>query len=303
MTTLDTALPVVEGTIAFRDGHTWYRAAGELDGGYPPIVALHGGPGSTHDYLLALERLTEAGWPVVFYDQLGNGRSTHFRDRGAEFWTVELFLDELDTLLTALGIDGDYVLFGQSWGGMLAAEHAVLRPPGLRAAVIADSPASMPIWRAEAQRLKTQLPDAVQRTLAEHEAAGTFHDRAYVAASMAYYGSFVCRLDPPPPEVIRTLSALQEDPTVYATMNGPNDFHVIGTLRDWTMAGRLGSIDVPTLVLTGRHDEATPATTAPFVDEIPGVEVAIIDGASHMPHVEAPAEFFAVLQEFLDSLC
>ncbi|MHB8506233.1 MAG: alpha/beta fold hydrolase, partial [Acidimicrobiales bacterium] len=110
--------PVREGTVGSVAGETWYRVAGEL-GPAVPLVALHGGPGATHDYLLALSALAERGRPVVLYDQLGNGRSTHRPDRGADFWTVELFLDELDVVLAALGIDGAYHLLGQSWGGML----------------------------------------------------------------------------------------------------------------------------------------------------------------------------------------
>ena len=105
------------------------------------LSSLHGGPGCTHDYVDSFKELAATGRAVVHYDQIGNGRSTHLRDKGPEFWTVSLFLDELDRLLNHLDIAGRYDIVGQSWGGMLAAEHAVLQPPGLRRLVIADSPA------------------------------------------------------------------------------------------------------------------------------------------------------------------
>ena len=294
--------PTAAGGIPFRDGHTWYRLTGDLHWGNPPIVVAHGGPGSTHDYLTNLSRLAGDGWPVIHYDQLGNGNATHFPGRGAEFWTVELFLDELDNLLSKLGIADDYVLFGQSWGGMLGAEHAVRGPAGLRGLVIADSPASMPLWRSEADRLRRTLPADVQEALTRHEVAGTTGSAEYRRAALAYYTRFVCRTDPVPAELATTFMALETDPTVYATMNGPNDFHVVGTLRDWSVIDRLDAVDVPTLLISGQYDEATPATVQPFYDGIDDVSWEIIPDASHLPHLENPDAFFAVLRSWLAEL-
>src|SRR3954469_9080243 len=144
-----TPAPSAKGTVPFGEYKTWYRVTGDLGCGLAPIVVVHGGPGSTPDYLLPLARLVEQGHPVVHYDQLGNGGSTHLRDRGADFWTVDLFLGELDNLLGHLDIAAGYHLLGQSWGGMLAAEHAVRRPTGLRSLVIANSPPSMELWVKE----------------------------------------------------------------------------------------------------------------------------------------------------------
>jgi L-proline amide hydrolase len=123
---------VREGTVPFGLGDevadTWFRVTGELrsnDPGAPtPVVVLHGGPGATHDYLLSIAELAQDGRAVVHYDQLGNGRSTHFPDRGADFWTVELFVRELHNLLDALGIGARHHVLGQSWGGFLAQEYA-----------------------------------------------------------------------------------------------------------------------------------------------------------------------------------
>jgi L-proline amide hydrolase len=290
--------PASTGFADFRGWQTWYRITGELHS-RPPVVVLHGGPGATHDYTLRMARLAEQGWPVIHYDQLGCGRSTHLPDKGADFWTVDLFLEELDSLLTTLGVADDYHVIGQSWGGMLGAEHAIRRPAGLRSLVIADSPASMDLWVSEANRLRDALPPEVQQTLLAHEEAGTTDDPAYHEAEKVFYDRHVCRVVPNPPEVAASFAKIDEDPTVYHTMNGPSEFHVIGTLRDWSVVDRVKEIRVPTLLVSGAYDEATPATMQPFQDGIDDVRWEIFPDSSHMPHVEEEERFLSVVGDFL----
>jgi L-proline amide hydrolase len=291
-----------EGTIPFQGHQTWYRVTGNLDMGGVPLVMLHGGPGCTHDYLLRQADLVDTGRAVVHYDQLGNGRSTHLPDAPADFWTPELFLAELDNLLAELGIADRYALLGQSWGGMLAAEHAVRQPAGLRALVIADSPASMDLWSAAAGELRAELPPEVDAVLREHEEAGTTDSAAYQEAMQVFYGKHVCRTVPMPDEVAATFAAMEGDPTVYGTMNGPSEFHVIGSLRGWSIVDRVGSISVPTLLASGRYDEATTDTVAPFFNGIPDVRWSVFAESSHMPNVEETESFNAVVAGFLASV-
>ncbi|GAA1215208.1 proline iminopeptidase-family hydrolase [Pseudonocardia alaniniphila] len=289
-----------EGLIPFGGYATWYRITGELRPDRTPLVALHGGPGCTHDYLLTMADLAErTGRAVIHYDQLGNGRSTHLPEKGADFWTVELFLAELDNLLASLGIEDDYHLLGQSWGGMLGAEHAVRRPAGLRSLTIADSPASMELWVAEANRLRALLPPEVQATLLAHEADETYDHPDYVRAVQVFYDRHVCRVAPNPPEVAASFAALESDPTVYGTMNGPNEFHVLGTLRSWSIIDRLDRIAVPTQLISGAHDEATAACVQPFADAIPDVRWDVLPESSHLPHVEERDTFMTLLEGFL----
>ncbi|MCP2342728.1 proline iminopeptidase-family hydrolase [Actinomadura rupiterrae] len=291
-----------KGTVPFRGHRTWYRVTGRPDPDRPALVVVHGGPGATHDYLLGLTAFAERGWQVVHYDQLGNGGSTHLPDRGADFWTPELFLDELDNLLHRLGVADDYALFGQSWGGMLVAAHAATRPAGLRGLVVANAPASYRLWLDEMAVLRAALPPGVDETLRRHEAAGTTGSEEYIDAMMVFYKRHVCRLDPWPGEYMATFMETHSDPTVYRTMNGPSEFHVIGTLRDWGVVDALPRIDVPTLVLSGRHDEATPAAVRPFRDLIPGARWEVFEESSHVPHLEEPERFTEVLGGFLDEI-
>jgi len=287
-----------EGLARFRDNQTWYRVTGDLAAGVP-LVCLHGGPGCTHDYLDPFDDLVSGTRAVVQYDQIGNGASTHLRDAPAAFWTVDLFLDELDNLLAHLGIADGYDILGQSWGGMLASEHAVRSPPGLRRLVIADSPASLVTWVAEANRLRADLPADVQATLLKHEEAGTTGSLEYAAATRVFYDRHVCRV-PWPDYVRRTFDAIAADPTVYGTINGPSEFHVVGTLKGWTIEDRLDRISVPTLLISGAYDEATPLTQRPFLDQVPDVRQVVFPESSHMPHVEEREATMRVVREFLD---
>ena len=288
------------GHVDFGDWQTWYRVTGDLASGKTPLIAAHGGPGATHDYLLTMADLAASGRPVIHYDQIGNGNSTHLPDRGVDFWTVQLFVDELANLVDKLGIRGGYHLLGQSWGGMLAAEHGVRRPAGLRSLTISDSPASMTLWLEAAARLRDELPPDVQATLTRHEDAQTTDSPEYLEAMEVFYARHVCRVVPRPAEVERSFAAIASDPTVYFTMNGPSEFHVIGSLKTWSIIDELHKIAVPTLLISGRHDEAAPSTVQPYADRIPNVRWHVFEHSSHMPHVEERDDYMKLVSAFLD---
>jgi L-proline amide hydrolase len=297
--------PVNEGTIPFHGFHTWYRIVGngsdEVKNNKLPLLLLHGGPGATHDYLEPIGELaSRTGRRVIFYDQLGCGNSDHPHD--PSMWNVQLFLEELAAIRAALGLERLHLL-GQSWGGMLAMEYALTQPEGLASLIIADSPASIPQWVAEANRLRAELPPEVESILREHEDAGTTDDPAYQEAMQVFYGRHVCRVDPQPDFVARSFQQLTQNPEVYYTMNGPSEFHVIGTLKDWSIVNRLGEIkNVPTLLLSGRYDEATPAIVETINQGIPGSKWVLFENSSHMPHVEETERFLEVLGHFLDQV-
>lgn len=292
------ATTTIEGRMVW-DGHeTWYRVVGNLDGGPAPLMICHGGPGATHDYLTSITDLANTGRACLLYDQVGNGRSSHHPDAPANLWTIELFLDELRRLLEHLGIT-TYHLLGQSWGGMLAMEHALRHPPGLRSIIVADAPASTQLWAQEAARLMSELPTEVRAVLDDAHATGGTDTAEYEEATGVYYRRHVCRIVPPPDQVQRTFATLHADPTVYATMVGPSEMNPTGALKDWDITPSLGEIRTPTLVLSGRYDEATPAVVQPIADGIPGAEWIIFENSSHMPHIEEKDRYLDVLARFL----
>lgn len=292
------AFPSTEGFVSFRGYRTWYRIVGEREQpGRLPLVALHGGPGMSHDYLEPLEAIAATGRRVIFYDQLG-GAGNSDQPHNPSMWTVQLYKDELATVRDALGLDRLH-LFGSSWGGMLAMEYALTQPSGLASLTIASSPASMSQWVTEANRLREDLPPGVQETLLNHEAAGTTSDPEYEQAMMVFYRRHVCRADPWPACVVRAFDKVAKHPEVYNTMNGPSEFHVTGTLKRWDIIDRLTEIDVPTLVTSGEYDEATPAIAETVHRGIRGSELVILKDCSHMAFVEKPDEYMRALDAFL----
>ncbi len=287
--------PAREGFIPFLGYRTWFREVGEGD--RHPLLVLHGGPGGLHDYLEPLEQLAVSGRRVVFYDQLGCGASDHPHDPA--LWTVELFRAEVAAVRVALGLP-DCHLLGQSWGAMLALEHALEWPEGVTSLVLADALVSEPEWSAEAEALKAALPAEVRETLDRHLAAGTTGSPAFTDAMMVYYRRHVCRLDPWPECLLRTFAGMEADPEVYETMWGPSEFHCSGTLRGADLSARLGEVAAPCLVLGGRFDESTPAMQARLHRALAGSEWVLFERSSHMPHLEETGEFLRVVGDFLD---
>ncbi len=285
----------------WQHGTTWYRVVGDLKSSKTPVMILHGGPGAGHNYCEPIaDVLAQTGRAGVLYDQIGCGNSTHLPDKPKEFWTPELFMEELVLLTEHLGISNKYNIVGQSWGGMLGMQFAIQNPKGLNAMVIADSPASMEVWVSEANKLRKELPPEVEATLLKHEAAETTEDPEYIAAVDVFYSRHLCRI-PQPPYVVASFDQLAADPTVYHTMNGPSEFHVIGSLKHWDIRPQLKEIKTPTLLVSGQYDEATPAMVKEINGLIPGSKWELFAESSHMPHVEEPAKFKRVVAEFLDS--
>jgi proline-specific peptidase len=304
--TIDPALEAREGFVEFDGGRTWYAIVGdEADGraderaaGLAPLLLLHGGPGACHDYLESLAAISATGRRVIFYDQQGCGNSDQPDDPGR--WTVDFYLAEIDAVRAALGLERCHIL-GQSWGGMLLMEYLVRRPRGIVSATIASSPASMPWWISETGAQRALLPADVIATLERHEADGTWDDPEYTAAVGVFYERHLCRVVPMPEFVQRSFAKLDRNPQVYRTMNGPTEFHVVGTLRDWEILSRLGAVapDLAVLLTSGRHDEATPVQVAAIAERIPHARWTIFEESGHLAHAEEPARYMAVLADFL----
>lgn len=282
----------VEGRIPFQGYETWYRDVGP-EGGIP-LLLLHGGPGSSHHYFEPLEGLAAGGRRLVLYDQLGCGGSD--RPDDPDLWTVELFLDEVDTVRGALALDRIHLL-GSSWGSMLGIEYALTKPDGLVSLTLNSPPTATATWVAEAARLRNELPEDVKRVLAEHEAAGTTDHPDYEEAEMVFWRRHICRLDPPPPCVERGRAS--KNRAVYEVLWGVSEWNANGRLRDWDVRPRLHEIDVPTLVTSGLHDECTPALAEEAQRGIPGAERVLFEDSSHSAYVEEPERFRAVLADFL----
>jgi proline-specific peptidase len=288
------SLPEQEGYVPIDGYRVWYWSVG---GGSAqeriPLLILHGGPGVPHDYLENLAALATEERRVIFYDQLGCGRSDQPDD--LSLWRVERFVEELAGVRRSLGLERVHIL-GQSWGGMLAIEYALTRPQGLVSLILSNTTPSIPLWVAEANRLRAQLPPDVEAILRRHEAAGTTASQEYQEAMQVFYDRHVLRV--PMPDYVRR--AFDQIGTVYHYMNGPSEFHVIGPLKDWDRTAWLGEIQVPTLIIAGEYDEATPLINDVLQRGIPGSERLELAGCSHLSHVEDPERYMQSVRAFLE---
>jgi proline-specific peptidase len=291
-----------EGFVDVPGGRVWYAIEGAGSPGVP-LLCLHGGPGVPHDYLEPLADLADER-PVVFYDQLGCGRSPLAAPGTAgepapeeSLWTVDRAVAEVIAVRAALGLERMH-LFGNSWGGWLAMEFLLRQPEPPRSVTISSATASVAEWIEDAARLRSQLPADVQEVLDHHEAHDWLGCPEYVAATAVYYQEHVCRVRPWPACVERSFAGMNAD--IYGAMWGASEFGpVTGTLRDFDVRGRLGEIRVPALVTAGRHDEATPERMAAVADELPDAELSVFEGSSHMAFVEERDAYVARLREFL----
>ncbi|KAI0791298.1 proline iminopeptidase [Abortiporus biennis] len=287
-------IPSVEGNVPFQVGdeifYTYYKVFGDLKNRkHTPLVALHGGPGLVHDYLVPLSTLAgNPEIPVILYDQIGNGKSTHLREKPKSFWTIDLFIDEFINLLRYLQIEDEFHVYGHSWGAILGVEYELRRrPAGLRKLIISNSLASMELWNKSNMQLMQGFPKEVQEGLM----VGLADIPKYLAALEKYHAVHGCVVKPSPVELKETLTNL-DDPTVSVN---------IGELGTWTCIDRLDQVRVSTLLLNGVDDIAQDFVVRPFFDKIPKIKWFTFAKSSHTPFYEERDKFMNLVAEFLMS--
>jgi len=287
------ALRPGEGFVMVTGGPVWYRVTGAGDG--IPLLVLHGGPGGTSCGYAKLDPLGSER-PVIRYDQLGTGRSG--RPDDLSLWTLDRFVEEVHTVRRRLGLDRLHLL-GHSWGGSLAAAYVLEKgTDGIVSLTLSSPLLSTPQWIADAKLLRAQLPEDVQRTLAEHEAAGTTDSEEYAAATEVFYERFLYGGEKPPEA--DACAGAPWNPVIYEYMWGPSEFHATGNLVDFDVTDRLHEIDVPVLFITGEFDEARPETVAGFQRRIGGARFEIIEDAAHATLSRKPEQYRQTLEAFLD---
>ena len=283
----------MERRLELSSGHEiWTKTVG--DGSGIPLLLLHGGPGAGHDYLEPLEALG-SDRPVIFYDQLGCGKSGKPVSRA--LWTIERFADEVQEVRDALGIQRSHIL-GQSWGGWLGIEYMLRQPVGLQSFVLASTSSSIPQFSAECDRLIAELPEENRKALEYHGARGEFEHEAYAAAEEMFYRRHLCRLEEWPNCMLRSIENLHHN-TVYESINGPNEFTTIGNLRYWNRTSDLDQIKIPVLITCGRYDELGPACAATLQTGIPNSETVVFEESAHVAHIEEPEAYRKTVSEFL----
>jgi proline iminopeptidase len=283
-----------EGFVDVPGGRVFYRMLGAGRPG-TPLLAAHGGPGGTSCRFETLAPLADER-PVIFYDQLGSGRS----DRPADttLWRFPRFVEEMDAVRRALGLTRVH-LMGTSWGGALVAEYMLSAPrTGVQSLVLGSPLLSTPRWIADADTLRAALPAAVRAMLDRNEAAGTLDSPEYKAATDSFYARHVRRLPVAP---ATHCAGVTGNNVIYRQMWGPTEFRATGSLRSWDREADLPKLTLPVLFVAGEFDEARPSTLARFVRSMPDARLVVIPGAAHAALSEKPTEYLAALRDFLRS--
>ena len=288
----DAGLTPGEGFIDVQGGQVWYRIVGS--GTATPLLLLHGGPGAPSYYLTPLERLA-SDRPVIFYDQLGAGRSPAPDDPA--LWTIERFVKELAQVRAALGLDEVHIL-GHSWGSMLAMDYLVTEPAGVKSVIFASPALNLSRWTADARELLKRLPEETRAVIERHESKGTTDAPAYQDAVMDYYRLYMSRSDPWSPDLLASLEAFNTE--LYGYMWGPSEFTATGTLRDYNREADLPNLDIPVLFTAGRFDEATPDTVKYYQSLVPGSKIMIFEKSAHVTMLDEPDAYAEAIRRFLN---
>lgn len=265
------------------------------------LLLLHGGPAATHEYFEAFDSfLPGAGIEYYYYDQLGSYYSDQ-PDNDA-LWTISRFVEEVEQVRKALGLDREnFYLLGSSWGGLLAIEYALKYQANLKGLIISNMMASLPAYDQYANEVLAERfdPEALAEIRAL-EAAGDFANPRYEELLMAeHYTRHFLRMpaDQWPDPVLRTFKHLNKH--IYVMMQGPSEFGIGGTLADWDRTADIHLITVPTLVTVAQWDTMDPAHMRWMVGEIPNARALELPDGSHLSMYDDQERYFEGLIRFI----
>lgn len=291
-------MKVVTGRMPFKGFETYYRIVGE-ETEAAPLLLIHGGPGSTHNYFEVLDALAETTHrQVISYDQIGCGES--YVEGHKELWNLRTWTDELIALRQWLHLDRVHLL-GQSWGGMLIIAYLIdCKPEGVESVILSSTLPSSALWSHEQQRLISFMPEEEQRAIAEAVRTGDFEAPAYLKANEHYTVLHADEITADSPECFRRKKRFGLESYIEAW--GPNEYTPTGTLKDFDYTARLHEIEQPTLVISGTNDECTPLIAKTMYDAITHAKWELLDGARHMTFIDQTDNYIQILTRWLLSL-
>lgn len=295
-------MPIVrEGLMPYLGLNTYYRIVSPSTAPIKkktPLVLLHGGPGSTHNYLEALDRVADEDQrDLVMYDQLGCGQS--FVCDRLDLWKMSTWVDELEELRKYLGLDRIHLL-GQSWGGMLLLHYVCNEEPqGLQSIILSSSLPSARMWGLEQERLLRLLPKPMQDAIDRVKVSGNYEDADYVEANREFMRRHACD-EPTAKDPEYLTRPRKKGLESYLAAWGPNEFSPEGSLREFDVTSQLKDIEEPTLIISGTDDLCTPYVAKYMCDHIPGARWELFRGCRHMPYVEENDTYVAVLKAWLN---
>lgn len=258
------------------------------------ILTLHGGPGCTHEYFECLENyLPKDQFQIIYYDQLGS----YFSDQPTDtsLWNVDRFREEVEQVRKALGLENFY-LYGQSWGGLLAIEYAIKYQEHLKGVIFSNITGSVASYEIYIAELRSKLPQDVQDRLKYYEDRKDLLNPSYEKIMFdEVYNHYLCRIPLPDP-VQRTFAHLNAQ--VYQTVQGPNEFVIVGNFKDWNRWDDLHTIEIPSLIICGRFDTMNPADNERMHALIPNSTLKICENGSHLSMYDDADNYFEALLNF-----
>nr|WP_296265906.1 proline iminopeptidase-family hydrolase [uncultured Merdimonas sp.] len=291
-------MEIREGYMPFKEYKTYYRIVGKKTGNKKPLVLLHGGPGSTHNYFEVLDRLAEEdGRELVMYDQIGCGES--YVDNRPDLWTAQTWIDELKALREHLGLTEIHLL-GQSWGGMLLLDYVCNHhPEGLKSLILSSTLPASWMWGIEQHRMIKELPQEMQDAIDKATSTGDYSDPAYVAAETEYMLRHAAgEVTEDSPECLRR--PVKKGGEAYIVGWGPNEYTPQGTLKDYDVTEQLKDIKEPSLVISGGNDLCTPYIAKYMYDRIPNSRWELFRTCRHMCFVEDNDKYVELMKEWLN---
>ena len=266
------------------------------------LLLLHGGPAATHEYFEALETgLAGRGVELIYYDQLGSAYSDQPTD--ASLWTIDRFVDEVEQVRVALGLDKDnFYLLGHSWGGILAVEYALRHGEHLKALIISNMMMSVPDYNQYAANvLAAQMDPAVVAEIKAIEARGEFENPRYFELLIPnFYHKHICRLATWPDAVNRALGHINR--AIYVPMQGPSEFSASGLLEKWDRKADLPKLAMPTLVIGARHDTMDPEHMRWVSTQVQHGSFLLCPNGSHLAMWDDQQTYVDGLARFLDAI-
>lgn len=291
---------IKEGYVPFGKYRTYYRVVGEASE-KAPLLLLHGGPGSTHNYFEVLDDIAERDHrQLVMYDQIGCGKSSQPDDQAGQIYQAETWLKELAAVRSYLGLDRVHLL-GQSWGGMLEIMYLCdQQPTGVLSGIFASTLPASWLWSKELHRLIKFMPDDEQKAIQQAEASGNFTDPAYQQAN-AHFMALHCSapVSPADPEPLRRPK--RAGTQAYLTAWGPNEYNPLGNLHDFDYLDQLKEVNIPVLITSGTDDLCTPYVAKAMYDRLPNAAWELFEGCRHMSFVEQRAHYEQVLIDWLNA--
>ena len=291
-------MEIREGYMPFLEYKTYYRVVGKNTGNKKPLVLLHGGPGSTHNYFEVLDRIAEEdGRQLVMYDQIGCGNS--YVENRPDLWNSKVWIEELIELRKHLGLDEIHLL-GQSWGGMQTLEYVCnYKPEGLKSIILSSTLPASWLWAEEAQRMIAQMPQDMQDAIKKATESGDYSSPEYQAAEAEYMRQHCAgEVTENDPECLRRPKKAGRESCVVGW--GPNEFTPLGTLKDYDVIDQLGDIKEPALIINGGNDLCTPYVAKFMYDRIPNSEWELFRTCRHMCFVEDNDHYVEVLKKWMN---